>query len=642
MVAFKKFTNILFASILAAVLFVVIGINTTIFRSGGEFEYFMYISSYVFVAGIWALIALDMKVSKKLHTIISIVVCAMTPFFCMQISMILSGDAEFSFGIYFINVMFYVVIMAVTLAVTRSMRWSAIITVMLAYGFNLAIFIVNIMRGTPLMPIDFLAVGTAVHVVENYTFEIRYPIIVATIIAILIVSLIARFSFKLTFKKKNTVLPLAGAAVAIVFMICLSFVDYSEIKMDFYDQYHANNTHGSMYSFYINVRKMMIKKPEGYDVKHVTELLNSMPEEEIKPVCEMPNIIAIMNESFSDLSVVGELKTEREYMPYINSMKENTIKGELLVSPFGGNTCNTEYEFLTGLSMGMLPSGSTPYMQYVTGPYALALPYHLSDLGYKTVAIHPYYGRCWGRDKVYEMFGFDKFINLDNYSEYVPEDEWRYVRNYLSDETSYAAIISQLEQKKKDERVFVFNVTIQNHGGYTYNEGFEGLDITNLKGEYKEAEQYLELVRESDSAFEELINYLKASDEPTIVVMFGDHQPAVEQEFFEELYGKSLTKVTLEELQQRYKIPFVIWANYDIDEKYDVKTSPNYLSNLLLDKANVPKNRLGMFTKEVSASIPQLNAMGHYDAGGYWFENDTSTSKELRDYEMVEYYIISR
>ena len=141
--------------------------------------------------------------------------------------------------------------------------------------------------------------------------------------------------------------------------------------MDVYDQYHANNTHGSLYSFYINVRKMMLSKPKGYKEEDAQALLSNADSDEQTTVDkeEMPNIIAIMNESFADLNVVGDLQTSEDYMPFIHSMTKNTIKGQLLVSPFGGYTCNTEFEFLTGLSMGVLPRGSVPYLQYVSKQY---------------------------------------------------------------------------------------------------------------------------------------------------------------------------------------------------------------------------------------------------------------------------------
>lgn len=642
MISLKKWPWILFGSIASLALWTFISVNTGIFLVDDRFDYFVYLTSYVLVIGFWGLVVTDFKISEKLYKVISIAIFALTPFFCMQIAMILSGAAEYSFGIYFINVMFYVSIMAIILAITRSLHWSAIITTIISYVFNLASFVVNVLRGTPLIPSDFLAIGTAAQVAENYKFEMRYPIIAATVIAALLIVLAARFSYKPKFRHKNIVFPICGVSIVLVFMLSLSSVDYSDVDMDFFDQYHANNTHGTMYSFYINIRKMILHKPDGYNEEEVKSLLAANSNEETAETQDNPNIIVIMNESFADLKTVGDFETNEDYMPFVRDMSRNTIKGQLLVSPFGGYTCNTEFEFLTGLSMGLLPNGTTPYLQYTSKQYNFALPSYLSEKGYKTVALHPYLGRCWNRQKVYDLMGFDEFISIDNFDELIPEDEWEYIRYYISDRTSYKGIIKSLEEKDKDEKLFLFNITMQNHGGYTYDGAeFPTITISDMQGRYKETEQYLSLIRESDEAFKELINYLKQSDERTVVLMFGDHQPAVEQEFFEELYGKPLSKLSLEELQQRYKVPFVIWANYDIESRSDVQTSPNFLSNFVLDAAGIPKNEVGGFTEEISSEIAQINGMGHYDAGGVWYENDVKLSEPLRKYETVEYYLLT-
>ncbi len=644
MIKMKKWPWVLFASILAIALWTFISVNTSIFEGGDGFDYFMYYTSYILVVGIWVLTAVEFQLSDKIKKIISVAVFALTPFFCMQISMILAGEAEYSFGIYFANIMFYIAVLAVFFAATRSMRWSAIIVTVIGFVFNLASFVVNILRGTPLIPSDFLAIGTAMQVADNYAFQLRYPIVAATIITVLVIVMIAKFSFKPEFKFKNTIFSVSGAAVALIFVISVSCINFSDVDMDVFDQYHANNTHGTLYSFYINVRKMILNKPEGYEEEKVEKILSDVSDTNMTMPENKPNIIAVMNESFADMGVIGELETSEDYMPFIRDMQKNTVKGELLVSPFGGYTCNTEFEFLTGLTMGLLPSGSTPYLQYASRQYPFALPAYLNDNGYRTTAIHPYLARCWNRQKVYNLLGFEEFVSLDNgLDKYVEEDKWEYVRNYISDRTSYKAVINRLEKKKDDERVFIFNVTMQNHGGYTYDDkGFSTVTINNLKGSYQEAEQYLSLIKESDTAFKELINYLKNYKEPTIVVMFGDHQPAVEQEFFEELYGKPLSELSFEELQKRYKVPFVIWANYDIESKSDIQTSTNYLSNILLNTANIPKNDLGNFTEDISSEIPQINGMGHFNASGEWQINNTAFSDELRKYAEVEYYMLTK
>lgn len=643
MVRIKKWPWILLASVLSIALWTFISINTHIFVSDDKFDYFMYYTSYVLSVGVWVLTALEFKMSEKVFKVVSSAVFVLAPFFCMQIAMVLSREAEYSFGIYFINALFYISIMALLFAATRSMRWSAIVTVILAFAFNLSSYIVNILRGTPLIPGDFLAVGTAAQVAENYTFKMEYPIVVATVIASLAVAMAAKFSFKLKFKYKNIIVPVSGVLTAAVFFGSLAFVDYSYVDMDVFDQYHANNTHGTIYSFYINVRKMMLKRPEGYTEEEVLKLLSASETEE-QEIKKKPNIIVIMNESFADLKVIGDFKTNEDYMPFFKSLSKNTVKGELLVSPFGGYTCNTEFEFLTGLSMGLLPPGTTPYLQYASKPFSFALPAHLSELGYKTAAIHPYLGRCWNRNKVYDLLGFDEFVSLDNgFDEFVTEDNWEYVRNYISDRTSYRAVINMLNDKKQDERMFIFNVTMQNHGGYTYESAdFPTITISDMEGHYKETEQYLSLIKESDNALRELAEYLKSYSEPTMVVFFGDHQPAVEQEFFEELYGKPLSKLSHEELQQRYKVPFLIWTNYDIPSETDVHSSVNYLSDILLDTAGLPKTEVGNFTSSIRAEIPQINVMGHYDAGGVWNRNEAAASEQIKNYAKVEYYMLTR
>ena len=123
--------------------------------------------------------------------------------------------------------------------------------------------------------------------------------------------------------------------------------------------------------------------------------------------------------------------------------------------------------------------------------------------------------------------------------------------------------------------------------------------------------------------------------------MFGDHQPAVEQEFYEELYGKSLSNYQLRNCNKDIK-----FVRYMGELRYrsqdDLKTSPNYLSDLLLDTANVPKNEIENFTSEVRNDVPQINAMGHYDSDGNWVSRDEDTSNALDKYEAVEYYMLTR
>ena len=86
--------------------------------------------------------------------------------------------------------------------------------------------------------------------------------------------------------------------------------------------------------------------------------------------------------------------------------------------------------------------------------------------------------------------GFDEFIDLSGFEGYDT------IREYVSDKGDFQKIIDYVENFDKDERLFIFNVTMQNHGGYDVNHG----NIDNpikIEGvsDYLPAEIYLALLR---------------------------------------------------------------------------------------------------------------------------------------------------
>ena len=58
-----------------------------------------------------------------------------------------------------------------------------------------------------------------------------------------------------------------------------------------------------------------------------------------------------MNESWSDLNIIHDLKAILIICRSGHSFDTPVMKGDLLVSVHGSRTCNTEFEFLTGASM---------------------------------------------------------------------------------------------------------------------------------------------------------------------------------------------------------------------------------------------------------------------------------------------------
>lgn len=642
MIRFGSTKRTIIASVIALIIWTFVSVNTAVFDVEEKgFEYFNYIFSYVMTAGIWALIALKFDFSGKVYKIISLAVFLLAPFFAMRISMIFVTENLMGIIVYAANVGVYYMIMAAFLTLFRNMKWAGIATIIFSYLFNLATFIVNMFRGIPIVPSDILAIETAMNVAGNYSFEWQPQIVFAAVMMFFSIALLCKFSFKPNIPHRHLFMAGGGAVFCAAVFAAFSLYPFSGISYGGFSQEYYNSANGVALNFILNLRSLKLEKPENYNEDEVKYTL-AQETEETGFDGRKPNVLVIMNESFADLKVLGDFQTNKEYLSFFNSLKRNTVKGELLVSPFGGNTCNSEFEFLTGMSMELFPANSIPYQQYISADYPHALPGYFKRLGYQTVALHPYYGNGWNRPNVYGFMKFDNFVNMDNMNKYQNADEFEFMRGYMSDRTSYSAVINQFENKDPGSSMFLFNVTMQNHGGFggEYGDFTPDVEITNMSSKYKGAEEYLSLMRHSDKALDDLINYFYVWDEPIIILIFGDHQPAVEGEFFTELLGKSSDELTDEELLAKYKVPFMIWANFDIEEETGVETSTNYLSNILLEKAGLPKSAVNLFLDEVEAQIPRINAMGYFDTDGYWHESGTEQPPILSRYKNMAYYML--
>lgn len=276
----------------------------------------------------------------------------------------------------------------------------------------------------------------------------------------------------------------------------------------------------------LQIKEVFISKPDGYSVNAVDQLEIEYAGETTEYVSR-PDIIVIMDESFADFSVFGNsLFLSEVVTPFVSSMQENTIQGYLCASIFGGGTPNSEYELLTGNTMAFLPFGSSPYQQFISeAPYSLAVV--LKEQGYDCIAMHPYYANGWMRNIVYPMMGFGEAYFLEDFS------QKNLVREYVSDQEMFEEIIKIHQQQDENTPLFLFGVTMQNHGGYTY-EGPNYEKTITLEGyseNYPQAEQYLSLIHETDKAVKNLIEYYESIERDVVIVFYGDHMPNVETAF---------------------------------------------------------------------------------------------------------------
>ena len=351
----------------------------------------------------------------------------------------------------------------------------------------------------------------------------------------------------------------------------------------------------------------------------------------------MPNVIAIMNESLADLNVDGPFETSEDYLPFIHSLTKNTIKGKLYVSIEGANTANSEFEFLTGNSLAFFAPRAVPYNNYVKGVVP-SLTRTLVSQGYMgNNSYHPYKRSGWNRENVYNSLGFNHFFSMEYYKN--PE----FIRNFISDKTDMEQIAKDYEKarSKSTDPFYLFNVTVQNHGGYVGNRGFVDADIqvTNSMLSSDEVEQYVTLAKKSDEAFEELIKYFEKVDEPTVIVMFGDHQPPLSTDFYSNIFGKKIDNFTAKDTATWYSTPYVIWANYDIEEKQNEDMSANYLSSYLLNLIGADMTGYNKYLLDLQKKIPVLTGLYYQGDDGVFrnIDEESKYTKYIKEYSKVQY-----
>ena len=524
----------------------------------------------------------------------------------------------------------------------------------LALAFGLTNHYVMAFRSTPFVPWDLLSVRTAASVAQNYDFTPTPRMIVVTVLFVLLM-----VAVRVLRKVPRIKLPIRlGSAVLCGLALCLfvntlqqeTFQNKHYLYPFLFTPAYMTKVNGMAVTFAMDLAYVAVDKPEGYSAEEAQKTLeqygntdNVFADDEENTNDsknrgadannkDLPNIIVIMDEAFSDLSVVGDLETNEDYMPFMHKMQQgadHTITGYAQVSVCGGNTANSEFEFLTGNTMSFLPSGSIPYQQYITKDTP-SLASYLASLGYETYAQHPYYASGWNREKVYPLLGFEHLNFIDDYANKT------YVRKYVSDDADMQHIIDTYENKEDGKPAFIFNVTMQNHGGYTdaFSDLSEDVHATNYNSEV--LDRYLSLIRLTDQSLEKLVDYFSNVDEKTVIVFFGDHQPsdtvAAQVQDSMLLPGESVPD---EQLRKRYLVPYLVWANYDIDGATQQNTSLNYLSAEVLKAAGVPTDAYQNFLLDLQKSYPVMSAAGRTDASDA-DENMLNTYKKLQYYNLFE------
>ena len=523
-------------------------------------------------------------------------------------------------------------------AVTARPALSCVVLHLLLGLWGAANYFVSVYRGSPVLPWDLTALGTAAAVSGSYDFTPTWRMVLALVlIALLAAALVLlRRAGLLPLPRRR--LPLRAGCLA-ASLLCLIPVlrpqllgDFG-VRTDVWDQAGAYRTGGTVAVFLRNTEFMSVEEPEGVTYERLSQIMSQVSPADTPQVgAERPNIVAIMNESWADFEEFGQLSLTQSVTDFIRSL-DNAVWGHAYTSVFGAGTSASEFEFLTGNSMAFLPSGSIPYQQYILDE-SPSLASLLRDQGYRTLAFHPGERTSWQRNQAYPLLGFQDFKCGEDMD--VPQEM---AHGYVSDRSDFQQIIWEFEHKQAGEPLFLFNVTIQNHGSYTDPDYPAQVQLTDAPGAYPMAEQYLTLVNETDQAFQLLVDYFSQYDEPTLIVMFGDHQPSVEQAFLDKAYGVVQDEMSMEQYMDKFRVPFVIWTNYPLELEGPADTSLNFLGQYLLRYAGIESDSYGQYLWDLQTQLPAITFVGYLDPAGkaYSHLETNAYTEKILDYQRLQY-----
>lgn len=502
--------------------------------------------------------------------------------------------------------------------VRRSVPLAFSVITFAGYAYHCA----TLFRGAPILPSDLAALPTALAVAGtyDYPFDRTHYMAISLCISLWLGSrtLPRRSDFKVISVLERLV-SLAAVCAASFVLVSTPTVQRMGVSIS---QWPTDITDlvlscGSLAKFSVHLYGIQEPKPAGYDPQELEKTILAAPQPKSLLAQELdtkPNIIVIMNESFADLNDALGVTTDVDPMPFVHSLSENAIKGDMYVAVHGGGTCNTEYEFLTGNAL--YPNSTSMAFYQIVKDSMPSVAHLLKAQGYTTIAMHPADGDNYHRNDVYRYLGFDTFYDLASFA---GAERFRPSFYYPSDRACYEKIKTLYTEKGEDERLFVFNVTMQNHSSYNAGGTEPTVSVTQSVSNENQLNEYLRCVKESDTAFSELVEYFSAQEEPTIILFFGDHQPSLT---YDGAKGEMAEKTQVKSMLAHYVTPYVIWANYDIVEADVPETSPNYLASLLLSCTNVEMSSYEAYLLDVMQRYPVLTRLGYADAAGTYTAYD--------------------
>ena len=496
---------------------------------------------------------------------------------------------------------------------------------------GVAQFFVADFKAYVIMPSDLMVLGTAAAVAGGYVYAVSDQVLVGLSLFLLSVGVASLASVLRPAGRPRRVVRSLGAAACAALLAALtvvpSYADDLGVSVSGWNPLAGYRTQGFIPSFVSLAQGMAIREPEGYSDEGARELqgayeaaydegpgaASARAQAEAQFAEEAPSLVVIVDETFADLNeLVGEGWGYAGPERY-NSIDDALMRGSLTVSTTGGGTCNTEFELLTGISLGFVGEGTYPFSFYDLSGVS-SLPRQLAELGYETTAMHPNLATNYNRSVAYPALGFDEFLSGEDFE----GEEW--FHSGVSDEATFDRILELLEGG--DAPQLIYDLTMQNHSSYDQDNlgdvpgySFDGLD----EGGCEQLSEYLACIEETDRALGEFLGALEELDRPVAVLFLGDHQSYVAPWMTDAQWPDEEEP---DHSLRLYETTYCLWANYDVagceqvSERVDASAS-NVVA-LALDALGAPLTSYQKAQVVTYDELPATSVMGVRDQDGAW------------------------
>ena len=449
---------------------------------------------------------------------------------------------------------------AVGLLIRRQVFWISVITfIWLLLGVANGIILLN--RMTPLTVADFSVMNDGLTLVTNYLSKGLIALIIGAVVAVLAIFVVLfikgprleKFGFKKT--------------LAVVLCILLAFGGIYQLSIRtgvvgtyFVNLAYAYRDYGVPYSFMSSWLNKGIDKPSGYSEESIKGLFDKgeLSEDgtykrEKKEIADRPNILFLQLESFMDPTAVKGFEYSQDPIPNFRRLMKKYSSGLYVAPAVGAGTANTEFENITGISVKFFGPGEYPYKEILQEETCESMAYDLRDAGYSAHVIHNHRGSFYGRNTAFKNLGFDTFTSLEYMNNALMTP-----KNWAKDSILTEQIMEALKSTKNKD--YIYTISVQGHGKYPTEQIITDPEVVVTKAPTKEDkwqfEYYVNQMYEMDKFVKNLTDTLARFDEDCILVMYGDHIPAL-----------NITEENLKNGRTLFNTEYIIWDNFGLEKK---------------------------------------------------------------------------